>query len=205
MAIILRRAVRPRMQNYQRRRGLGVPPLKPCRGMGATLSYYDLLAQANLQQCDPKDVACVSNNVAKQAAVEDLWTNRYMVSGAPADTHLTFTPQTPQQVAEFSNPAGPLAPGSNVVDTSGILSVSGGAGGQGAAPPVAPPPPPPAPKAASPSKAAAASGASLPIVTTDVLNPGGVSPQGSGFSLSSIPWWGWAGAAAVGLYAMRGK
>jgi hypothetical protein len=195
MAIISLRTVRPRMQNYQRRRGLGVLPLKACRGMGATLNYYDLLAQANLQQCDPKDVACVSNNVAKQAAVEDLWVNRYMVSGAPADTQLTFTPQTTQQVAEFANPAGPLAPGSNVVDTRGILSVSGGAGGQGAAPP---PPPPPA------AKTAAASGASLPVVTKDVLNPGGASAQGSGFSLSAIPWWGWAGAAAVGLYVMRG-
>ena len=204
MPIISRYAVRPRMQNYRSaRRALGTLPIRGCRGLGA-LSYYDLLAQANLQQCDPKDVACVSNNVAKQAAVEDLWTNKYMVTGAPEGTTLTFTPQTPQQVAEFSNPAGPLAPGSNVVDTSGILSVSGPAGGQGAAPPPPPPPPPkPTPAAAASAAKAAAGGASLPIVTKDVLGSG-TSTSGS-FSFSSIPWWGWAGAAAFGLYAMRGK
>jgi hypothetical protein len=180
------------------------------RGFGAapTLNYYDLLAQANLQSCDPKDSACVSNNVAKQAAVEDLWVNRYMVSGAPAGTQLTFTPQTTAQTTEFHDPLGIQG---NVVDTSGIMTVSGGAGGQGAAPYV-PPVVKPVVKApavvAGGSTAGSASGGGVPSASLPVITPGVLlAANGStgGFSLSSLPWWVWAGGAAFGLYAMKGK
>jgi hypothetical protein len=44
-------------------------------------------------------------------------------------------------------------------------------------------------------------GATCPTLRADC---GGVQPS-PGLTLQSIPWWGWAGAAAVGLYAMRGK
>ncbi len=46
------------------------------RGLG--FSYYDLLAQADLQNCDPKDIPCVAANQQKQVAVEDLWVSTYM-------------------------------------------------------------------------------------------------------------------------------
>jgi len=94
------------------------------RGLGlGSLDYYDLLAQANLQNCSPSDSVCVSNNVAKQAAVEDLWVNNYMThGGAPEGTVLTFTPQSDQQTTEFYNP-GNLFNGGNVVDTKGIMRV----------------------------------------------------------------------------------
>jgi hypothetical protein len=45
-------------------------------------------------------------------------------------------------------------------------------------------------------------GATCPTLRADC---GGVQPSPSSLTLQSIPWWGWAGAAAVGLYAMRGK
>jgi hypothetical protein len=47
-------------------------------------------------------------------------------------------------------------------------------------------------------------GSSLPVVTPGVVASAG-STASTGFSFSSIPWWAWAGAAAVGLYAMKGK
>jgi hypothetical protein len=203
MPIIAARNLSPRMMNY-RRRG------RMMRGFGATLNYYDLLAQADLQKCDPMDSACVSNNVAKQAAVEDLWVNRYMVSGAPADTQLSFTPQTPQQVTEFHDP---LFIQGNVVDTRGIMSVSGGAGGQGAAAPYVAPVVKPVVKApavvAGGSTAAgtvargAAPAGAMPVVTPAVI--GWEGSTSTGFSFSGLPWWVWAGGAAFGLYAMGGR
>lgn len=113
--IVAARRSAPRFSNYRRRgvwSGLGV------------LNYYDLLAQANLQDCSPMDSACVTNNVAKQAAVEDLW-SQYRVTGAPDDTVLTFKPLTAAQVAENYNPAD-VAHGGNVIDTRGIMTVTGG-------------------------------------------------------------------------------
>jgi len=111
-------------------------------GLGV-LNYYDLLAQANLQSCDPHDIACVSDNVAKQAAVEDFWA-AHQSTGVPNDTKLTFAPQTQAQVAEFYNPD--VIQGGNVVDTRGLMFVSApelpaassgggsGAGGSGVTP-----------------------------------------------------------------------
>jgi len=96
-------------------------------GLGV-LDYNDLLAQANLQDCDPRDSACVSNNTAKQAAVEDFWA-AHQSTGVPDDTKLTFAPQTQQQVSEFYS-GNPLV-GGNVVDTRGIMKVSGGASSSG--------------------------------------------------------------------------
>ncbi len=93
------------------------------------MDYYGLLAQANLQDCSPMDSACVSNNVAKQAAVETLWIENYMTKpgGAPDDLVLEFTPQTAAQVREFYNPQDLFNSG-NVVDTSGILHMVSGGG-----------------------------------------------------------------------------
>jgi hypothetical protein len=86
------------------------------------MDYYGLLAQANLQNCDPMDSACVSNNVAKEAAVEDLWA-KYQSTGVPDNTVLTFAPQTAQEVREFYNPTD-LANSGNVVDTRGIMTAT---------------------------------------------------------------------------------
>ncbi len=45
--------------------------------------------------------------------------------------------------------------------------------------------------------------ASLPVVTPGVVSSG--STASTGFSLSSVPWWAWAGVAVAGLYVMKGK
>jgi hypothetical protein len=90
------------------------------RGLGA-MNYYDLLAQANLQDCDPKDVTCVASNVAKQAAVEDYWV-QHMSTGVPEGTQLSFAPLSQSQVEGFTSP-NPIY-GGNIVPT-GILSVGG--------------------------------------------------------------------------------
>jgi hypothetical protein len=92
------------------------------RGMG-TLNYYDLLAQANLQNCDPRDSACVANNVTKQAAVEDFWV-QHMATGVPDDTVLSFAPLSQAQL-DYVSPANPLNAPGDVVLPTGIMTVRG--------------------------------------------------------------------------------
>jgi len=190
------------------------------RGLG-DLDYYDLLAQANLQNCDPNDTVCVSNNVAKQAAVEDYWVS-HMGSGVPDNTQLTFTSQTPQQVLEFDNPTN-LVTGGNVVDTRGIMWTSAPETPVG---PVTPPPPPPVvkppanpPPVVNPPKAPATptpSGPNAPAPGTQggapVINSNGATQpppaagSSTGFDFSSIPTWAWlAAVAGVALYAFGGQ
>ena len=98
------------------------------------MSYNDLLAMAHLQNCDPRDSACVANNVAKQAAVEQYWVNSNM--RVPVGTRVDFSALTPSQVNEFYNPTNPNT-GGNVVDTTGIMTVS--SGGSASTPPVSVP------------------------------------------------------------------
>ncbi len=177
---------------------------------GLAGDYYSLLAQANLQDCDPRDSECVSNNVAKQAAVEDLWVSKYMTQagGAPSDLVLSFTPQTDAQVHEFYAGDNPYS-GGNVVDTRNILAV-----GRGDSTPVvynpmpvtpsASPVPPVAPKIidVKPVAGKTVISSSGPSESTSMLPwtaPGGVS------IFSSIPWWAWLAGGGVALYAMKGR
>ena len=111
------------------------PRLVRRHGMGV-LDYYDLMAQANLQNCAPTDSACVADNVAKQAAVEDFWAAN-QATGVPEGTKLTFSPLTPAQVIGFAPPDARTSPG-NIVPT-GIMQVSVPAG---APTPKSPAPPP---------------------------------------------------------------
>jgi len=184
--------------------------LRGCRGVRGlgVLNYYDLLAQAGLENCSPMDSACVSNNVAKQAAVEDFWA-AHQGAGVPDDTRLTFTPQTAAQVAEFYNPKDIFNSG-NVVDTRGIMQVDVPEWKQ--ADPVAPvfipsstpirtlnlqkssPVTGAAPSAQTPAQGA-------PDLSTSLQVPGG-----SSFSMGDLPWYVWAGGAAALLFAFgRGK
>jgi hypothetical protein len=55
------------------RRSLGIRGL---RGLG--FNYYDLLNEAGLENCDPKDTPCTMRNSEKEVAVEDLWVSQYM-------------------------------------------------------------------------------------------------------------------------------
>jgi hypothetical protein len=180
------------------------------RGLG-TMNYYDLLAEANLRNCDPMDSACVSNNVAKQAAVEDLWV-QYQSTGVPDGTKLTFTPQTAQEVQEFYNPQN-LAYGGNVVDTRGVMQIS------------SPLPPPPSytapsviqsnPAQPKPTTTTSSPVSSMPAVisSSGTLQPLPGTPAnpfvpiaagGSSFDFSSIPWYVYAGGAALVFMGMGG-
>ncbi len=179
-------------------------------GMGG-LDYYGLLAQANLENCSPMDSACVSNNVAKQAAVEDLWVTQYLghPGGAPDDLKLTFTPQTAAQVHEFYAPDNPFF-GGNVTDTRGILAV-----GRGDSTPVvyqpAPVAPPVAPVAAKTpavvtTPAAAAGKTIINSGGPNLTMPGAVTKAfEEGGIFSSLPWWAWLAGGGVALYAMKGR
>lgn len=164
-----------------------------------TLDYYGLLAQANLENCNSRDSACVSNNVAKQAAVEDLWASKYQTTGAPDDLKLSFTPQTEREVSEFYS-SDPLS-GGNVVDTRGILSVASGGKSAAYVPPVVAPP-------VAPSPAGKTAGAKTVInssgpVPDSVWSPF-VSSAPGGSVLSSIPWWGWLAGGGGLLLAFKG-
>ena len=176
---------------------------------GLAGDYYSLLAQADLQNCDPRDSECVSNNVAKQAAVEDLWVNKYMTlpGGVPDNVDLNFTPQTAAQVKEFYDPAN-LFWGGNTVDTRGIMTVS-----TGEAPAVVynPPPPPVAPAPVVPvvPKAGTTPAGKTIINSSGAQNDTAVTlpfqlPTIGGFSFDSIPWWGWLAGAGAALYVMKG-
>lgn len=81
--------------------------------------YYDLLAQAHLNNCDPRDSSCVSNNVARQVYVQTIWDEKYHITGAPANLVLTFHDQTADQVRQFYDPSNPFE-GGNVVNINGI-------------------------------------------------------------------------------------
>ena len=174
-------------------------------GSFAGQDYYDLLAQANLQDCDPMDSACVSNNVAKQAAVETTWV-QYMSNpnGAPDNLKLTFTPQTQAQVAEFYNPQD-MAYGGNVVDTRGIETSN-----------LAPPPPAPVysststpPKAAALQSAAPVAGSGSPSAASSWNAPAVSAPGSCGVRASGVcirpSWYVWAAGAGALLFAFGGK
>jgi len=88
-------------------------------------------------------------------------------------------------------------------------------------PPTAPPSPPPTTPQAPPAATTVISSSPTPSGAPIVINSGGGAPpsqfynssavpqdtsaQTSGFSLSTIPWWGWAAAAGVALVAFSGK
>jgi hypothetical protein len=51
------------------------------RGLGNLgFTYYDLLAAAGQENCDPKDSGCVARNQERANAVEDTWITQYMTN-----------------------------------------------------------------------------------------------------------------------------
>jgi hypothetical protein len=183
------------------------------------MDYAGLLAQANLQTCDPMDSTCVSNNVAKQAVVEDLWVSKYMSQqgGAPADTVLTFAPQSVSEVKEFYDPS--VVGGGSVVDTRGILAVNnvvapsdfGKTAAQFFQPvaPVVPSAHPPVviqqPVVTSPTPSPSGGAPAMPPGTSAAAGAAASSSLViGGFDLGSIPWWGWVAGAGAAFFALGG-
>lgn len=69
------------------------------------LSYSDLLAQANFENCNAGDSVCVAYNQAKRDTVAKYWASH---SGAvPLGTRLTFPVFTPEQIASVKQQAQP--------------------------------------------------------------------------------------------------
>jgi len=196
-------------------RGRWMPPQMRGYGLGV-LDYNDLMNQARasgaIRDCAPTDVACVSNNQAAEAAVEDYWAS-HQSTGVPDGTVLSFAPQTAAEVTEFYNPKNPSA--SNIVDERGVLTVSSPQPSftlnhfptplppaPVVQPPIVPPTPPPQqPPSAPPQQQLAPQAPGAPALSPSITLPAAID----GFNLSSIPWWGYAAAAGALLFFVGGK
>ena len=182
----------------------------------ALMSYNDLLAQAQLANCDPKDVTCVANNVARQAAVEQYWVNNS--EHVPVGTVLSFSNLTPSQVNDFHSQI--TGQGGNVVDSSGILQASTGGGASASAPIPQTGPPSTSPAPAKPNQSIPPTTALTPMNTgiqntgqvlqtmvtnaaADASNLLGTVATDTGLSSSTLLLVG--GAAVVLFLMMRGK
>jgi len=184
---------------------------------GATgMSYDDLLAQANFQNCDPVDSVCVYNNQAKRDAVARFWAANTANGGiVPLGTVLTFPALTPAQTQQIKTAAIPEPhPGffegvtiqPTIAQQSGppVRTVPVGFQQNSEWGPAGPPP--------SVAKTAAPTGSapSGALVPGGSAAGGGASSSSSsstigGFDLSSVPWWAWAGGAAAAFFAFKGK
>jgi hypothetical protein len=108
---------RPQFSTY-RRRGLS----------GA--NYYDLLAQAGLKDCDPRDSQCVADNQAKQAAVETFWAavlatgNPEGAENPPDFSHITGNVQQFMADQPLAVPPEIVQAANAVTEAAGVPSVA---------------------------------------------------------------------------------
>ncbi len=202
------------------------------RGLG--FNYFDLLAQADIQQCSPLDAGCVADNEAKATAAQNLWTTQYMTHAETADMpvpNIDFSVNTAGLLDSDNRPAvGPAGTGYTTVYVNGqaisdtslrqaadtqlantiAAEIKGGA-----------------PQNAATAELLRAGGVTIPTVpkpatssTTGATAPG--SPQilgmqlegspaftvpGTSIEVPALPWWALlAGAGAVAWFAFgRGK
>ena len=173
---------------------------------------YTAPAAPTVAVCNPMDTPCVMGNAASGVAYQtslgqsqaDFNRQRCLANGTdpatcnaqwpagwtsitPAtagmspSTIATWTQSPAQAAAQYTAsqaPAVATAQGILAADTAAALPAGS---------PIA-------------SAAPSSSGAEGAPLLTSTLN----TSTTAGFSLSSIPWWGWLGAAAVGVMAMRG-
>ena len=78
--------------------------LKPARLRGLGFDYYDLLAQANIQQCSPLDAECVASNEMKATAAQNLWTTQYMTHAETANMPVPNIDFSVNPTAAINNP-----------------------------------------------------------------------------------------------------
>ncbi|HEY6371854.1 MAG TPA: hypothetical protein VIX37_14835 [Candidatus Sulfotelmatobacter sp.] len=95
-----------------------------------TMSYYDLLAEVGLQNCQPTDISCVANNASKQQDVETFWAANE-VAGVPEGTVITVNPLTSSQVTGPSGYYDPTYQGGNTLPSNNytVTMPSAAAGG----------------------------------------------------------------------------
>ena len=175
------------------------------RGLG--YDYYDVLRATGIEDCDPRDFACVSRNQERDNAAVDYWQT------VMKDPNTANLPTPNISVTLDTSQAAQQAFLNNQPLTSELISAGGGAPvsvatleGQQVKP-VVPKPPIASPGAGSGSPAgggAAASGTPL-APGAPQLTPTLQLPTAGGFSFDSVPWWGWLAGAGVAVLAMRGK
>ena len=158
-------------------------------------SYMSLCMAGHTASCNPLDQVCI----AQQVAASDICGQDYLTD--PNSPHNTTTPSavpTPPNVSNVTSlpQAQALAeseyqqpmPGT-VIPTTVVSS---------------------APPASTPATVVQSSGAPAPAVTpATVIQSSGASAtqqaaaqSSSGFDFSSVPWWAWAGVAALGVFAL---
>ncbi len=205
--------------------------LRPDRLRGLGFNYYDLLAQADIQQCSPLDAGCVADNEAKATAAQNLWTTQYMTHPETASMpvpNIDFSVNTSGLLDSDNRPAvGPAGTGYTTVYVNGqaisdtalrqaadaqlantiVAEIKGGA-----------------PQNAATAELLRAGGVTLPATkaagtATGATAPGapqilGMQVEGSpsftlpgGIEVPALPWWALAlGAAGVAWFAFgRGK
>jgi len=90
---------------------------------GLGFNYFDLLAQADIQQCSPLDAGCVADNEAKAAAAQNLWTTQYMTHAETANMpvpNIDFSVNTAGLLDSDNRPAvGPAGTGYTTVTVNG--------------------------------------------------------------------------------------
>jgi hypothetical protein len=162
------------------------------RGMGFT--YYDLLASAGQEDCDPKDSACVGRNQQRANAAEDLWISKYMTDPNTANAsvpNVSFVPNTSAAATQaFMN--------NQPVEASSYI-------GSTYVPPPAPAPAPaplPSTKPPSGSNVTNSSGGQGAPFVIQNAQTGTVSSLLPSLS-SSTPWYVWAIGAGVGIFALK--
>ena len=187
----------------QESQAAGIAVQNPFDPMAGMMTYDALLAQAKLQNCDPRDSACVAGNAARGSAAQQYWVNHNGL--VPAGTVLTFPALTAAQITAYGGGEGGAASGANTIPVliptiktapvSKLVPTSPSAPpaktGGGGAPPGAPPPAGGSGSGGSSSGGGASSSSSSSTI--------------GGFDLSSVPWWAWAGGAVAAFFAFKEK
>jgi hypothetical protein len=178
--------------------------------------YYDLLAEAGMEQCSPMDPACVSRNTQRQNAVEDYWINNGMTNqkdpNAPAPVIQVNT--NAAQAAQYASDSFAAAPGGNNPQTGGSITTAGKTftdsqleQAQGWATPfvrAVAPVPTPTPKPPSGSNVINSSGGNSAPPVIQNAQTGAVSSLLPSLpsSIPSYAWW--IGGGLLALFALKG-
>jgi uncharacterized membrane protein YgcG len=187
----------------QESQAAGIPVNSPLDPMAGMMTYDALLAQAKLQNCDPRDSACVGGNAARGSAAQQYWVNHNGL--VPAGTVLTFPALTAAQIEYYGGgeraavdglPHGIpiLTPSVTVAPVSKLIPAS----------PSAPPAKTGGDAASRGAPPAAGSGGGGSAAGGGASSSSSFSTIG-GFDISSVPWWAWAGGAVAAFFAFRGK
>jgi hypothetical protein len=189
-------------------------------GQGPPPAPYTPPSQPVNKVCQPWDTACVEGNVTQQVAYQQAVGQAQAVSNldqclangtTPAvcnarwpagySGEVPFTNLTPaQQAGAMQTPAQAAAATQTIFNQQAADLLKIGAAAPGGLPVAAPIPQTGSPiTSTSGSGVPAGSAAEGSPTFTSTLQTG----TSSGFSLSSIPWWGWAAAAGVGFLALN--